>query len=116
MARFTIKVTDNSGKTIEEMKAAMAKGLTAAGFHLQGEAADELENPPRRVDTGRLKGSIEQQVDAETLTLTVGTNVEYGGWVHDGTFRMAPNRFLSNAFERNMDQVKEYLESAGKGG
>ena len=113
MAAITIRITDNSSLTLSEMRAAVQRGLTACGLHLEGEAAEELENPPRRVDTGRLKGSISSAVDGDTLY--VGTNVEYAGYVHNGTRRMAPNSFLKNAFVHNVDQIKDYLESELKG-
>lgn len=108
---FTI--TDNSGIFKAAKDEAVARALEAAGLHLEGEAADELENEPRRVDTGRLKGSITHAV--QDRTLYVGTNVEYCPYVHEGTSRMAPNRFLKNAFERNMEQVETYIEDELKG-
>lgn len=109
---FTI--TDNSGIFKAAKDEAVARALEAVGLHLEGEAADELENEPRRVDTGRLKGSITHAV--QDRTLYVGTNVEYGPYVHEGTSRMKPNRFLRNAFERNMEQVETYIKDELKGG
>lgn len=115
MASMTIKIKDNSAMTIQEMKVSAYMGLFAVGLHLEGEAREELLNDPKRWDTGRLAGSIESEVDGGDLKLFVGTNVEYAGYVHDGTHRMAPNRFLRNAFEHNEDQIKSYLEDALKG-
>lgn len=115
MGSITIKITDNSAMTIQEMKVSAYIGLFGLGLHLEGEAREELENDPRRVDTGRLKGSISSEVDQSTLTLYVGTNTEYAGYVHDGTHRMAPNRFLKNAFVHNEDQIGPYIENALKG-
>lgn len=40
----------------------------------------------------------------------IGTNVEYGIYVHEGTKRMTPNRFLKNAIMGNLPQLKEKLE------
>lgn len=98
---------DNSEAIKAAAKEAVERALTAVGLHLQGEAAEELENDPRRVDTGRLKGSISYHADSEEVV--VGTNVEYAIYVHEGTRRMAPNRFLKNAFDRNIEQVKAYI-------
>lgn len=39
----------------------------------------------------------------------IGTNVEYAPYVHEGTKRMAPNRFLANAINLNKDQLKDKL-------
>lgn len=100
-------ITDNSGVFKNAKDEAVRRAMEAVGIHLAGEAADELENSPRRVDTGRLKGSISHR--AEDRSVSVGTNVEYAVYVHFGTRKMEANTFLKNAFERNMDQVKEYI-------
>ena len=41
----------------------------------------------------------------------IGTNTDYGGYVHEGTVKMAPNRFLKNAVEKNRDQIKRIIEN-----
>ena len=129
MSTMKINLTDNSQETIQAKDQAIEKILTALGIHLEGEAKDELENNPRRVDTGRLKGSItfatakEHSAGQPPSTAAdyaikgtpekekvyIGTNVEYAPYVHEGTTRMAPNRFLKNAMVRNQDQIKEYV-------
>ena len=106
-------VSDNSGAVIEAKDAAVRRAMEAIGIHLEGEAADELENSPRRVDTGRLKGSMTHSSDDRSVT--VGTNVEYAIYVHEGTRKMAPNAFLKNAFQLNMDQIRQYLIDALRG-
>ncbi len=37
----------------------------------------------------------------------VGTNVNYGQWVHNGTKMMAPNRFISNAVNNNKETLRK---------
>lgn len=37
----------------------------------------------------------------------IGTNVEYAGYVHEGTDRMAPNRFLKKAVEQNVSEFEQ---------
>lgn len=106
-------VSDNSGAVIEAKDAAVRRAMEAVGIHLEGEAADALEMDPRRVDTGRLKGSMSHSSDDNSVT--VGTNVEYAIYVHEGTRKMAPNAFLKNAFEMNMDQVRQYIIDALRG-
>ena len=101
------KIEDNSDIILHAKEEAIFAALDDVGLHLQGEAADELENDPRRVDTGRLKGSITHQVDGHTLR--VGTAVEYAPYVHEGTWKMTANPFLKNAFDRNIDQVERYI-------
>lgn len=129
------------------MAAKVSAVLEAIGIHLEGEAKDELENSPRRVDTGLLRNSITYALSGEapsTMTykadkpdesgnipngsysgtapndppgeqaVYIGTNVEYGIYVHEGTVRMTPNRFLKNAVQRNADQIKQFIEKSMK--
>lgn len=103
-----VRIEDHTGEYKNAMAEAVHDALEAVGGHLQGEASDELENSPRRVDTARLKNSIAFNVDGDTVR--VGTNVEYAIYVHEGTRRMTPNRFLRNAVERNEDQIASIIE------
>lgn len=106
-------ITDNSGIVKAAKAEDVQRAMKSIGLHLEGEAADELENSPRRVDTGRLKGSI-RSVSGPNF-VSVGTDVEYAIYVHFGTRKMAANAFLKNAFERNMDQVRDYIIDELKG-
>lgn len=141
---MNVKITDNSREFIEGKDAAIRKFLEDAGLHLEGQAAKELQNDPHREDTGLLKNSITHALDGESTAkveyhadkgdgqgryvgttpeepkgsaaVYVGTNVEYAPYVHEGTRKMRPNRFLVNAFERNRDQIQKKLKEALKGG
>ena len=106
-----IDIVDNSGKVKAELEEKIPRILEALGIFVEGEAKDELENDPRRIDTGNLRNSITHAVDEKEPAVYIGTNVDYGIYVHEGTVRMAPNRFLKNAIERNEDQIKEYIEN-----
>lgn len=135
-----VQITDHSAEYLNDVEAALETALEAVGVHLEGEAKEELENSPRRIDTGLLRNSITYALDGEGAAQTtysadsggesgsysgsapkegknarsviVGTNVEYGIYVHEGTSRMSPNRFLKNALDRNQDQIKQYIEDA----
>lgn len=109
---FHIKA-DNSGQVLEAKDAAVRRAMEAIGIHLEGEAADALEMDPKRIDTRRLYNSISHSSDDNSVT--VGTNVEYAIYVHEGTRKMAPNAFLKNAFEMNMDQIRQYIIDALRG-
>ena len=113
---MTYSIVDNSDLVAQATTAAIARTLTIVGDFVAGEAADELENDPRRVDTGRLKNSITFQPNESEKAVYVGTNVEYAIYVHEGTSRMDPNRFLKNAVERNIDQIKTDVENELKNG
>jgi hypothetical protein len=128
----SVKITDNSAQVEKAFRDQVEKFLIETGIHLQAEASDELENSPRRVDTGRLRASIVFATETESgknespatpedstphetpekHTLYIGTNVEYAPYVHEGTMRMAPNRFLRNAVVKNQNQLKEKAREA----
>lgn len=98
---------------IDEIERRAGVAIEAAGLKAEGYAKLELENPPRRIDTGRLRNSITHTTEnkpGEHIAY-IGTNVEYGAYVHDGTVRMAPNRFLKNAIDRNKAEYKAIIES-----
>ena len=143
---MNVKFTDNTKEAIEAKNAAVKKALYAVGMHLEGEAKEELENTPRRIDTGLLRNSITFALSGEAPNIKtysgdnpsrsgqsaeipsgsysgkapndpineqavyIGSNVEYAVYVHEGTQRMDPNRFLKNAVEKNISQIKEYME------
>ena len=134
---MSVQVSDNSMQFKGAMNDKVLAVLEAIGLHLEGEAKDELENDPRRIDTGNLRNSITHAVDENEKAVFVGTNVEYGIYVHEGTgiyavngngrqdpwgymgkdgkwqitHGMKPNRFLKNAVQRNEDQIKKYVET-----
>lgn len=140
-----IRIDDHSSEYLKDVDKALDVALEAIGIHLEGEAKEELENSPRRIDTGLLRNSITYALDGEPAatstyhadnpnkngstsigsysgtapkeggkgrSVIIGTNVEYGIYVHQGTSRMSPNRFLKNAADRNKDQITEYIKKA----
>ena len=100
----------------------------------EGDAAIEIENDPRHVDTGHLRSTITHMVEGDDVY--IGTNVEYAKYVHEGTGKYAvdgggrqdpwfyqgsdgkwhlthgikPNRFLRNAIEKNTDKYKQIMD------
>lgn len=137
---------DNSAQFLAELSQRIDKALTAVGIHIEGEAKEELNNSPKRIDTGLLRNSITYALSGEAPAISsyhgdnsskyskvqsvpvgyyngtapsdpddqravyVGTNVEYATYVHEGTQKMAPNRFLKNAVTRNEEQIRKYIE------
>lgn len=107
-----IRINDHSAEYLKDVSNALDAALEAVGIHIEGEAKEELENTPRRIDTGNLRNSITHEVVDAEKAVYVGTNVEYGIYVHEGTSKMAPNRFLKNAVERNKDQITDYIKKS----
>lgn len=106
---FTLTSNVDFNGTLADLERAVLKAATIISQYAADDCANELENPPRRVDTGRLKNSIKGEVENND-TVVVGTNVEYALYVHEGTRRMAANRFLRNGITNNIDEYKEILE------
>lgn len=102
-----VEVQDHSAELLAGMESQIPAALTAVGGQAAFYCAEELENSPRRVDTGRLKNSINFIVQEREVH--IGTNVEYGIYVHEGTSRMSPNRFLTNGLELHADEYREII-------
>lgn len=107
-----IRIDDHSAEYLKDVSNALDAALEAVGIHVEGEAKEELENTPRRIDTGNLRNSITHEVVDAEKAVYIGTNVEYGIYVHEGTSKMAPNRFLKNAVDRNKEQITDYIKKS----
>lgn len=107
---MSISITDNTDEVLEALDRAISVGLEEIGSLVEGDAAIQLEKYPRRVDTGRLRNSITHEVHGKSVD--IGTNVEYAGYVHDGTSKMEPNRFLVNAAENDKQDMVAIMERA----
>ena len=64
-------------------------------------------------DSGSYSGTMPSEDTGAAVY--IGSNVAYAVWVHEGTDRMAPNRFLKNAIENNLQELadieKKYLSN-----
>ena len=74
--------TDNTEEVLQEMRAAVARGLERCGEKAEGYAVDLCP-----VDTGNLRSSITHTVNDDTVY--IGTNVEYGLYQEVGTGKYA---------------------------
>lgn len=103
---------DNSPAVRAAFEKAIPRALTACGIQGMANCQLELENHPRRIDTGRLRASINSRVSGKTAN--IGTNVEYGIYVHEGTRKMEANRFLRNGVEKHADDYYKIIEMVFK--
>ena len=140
MGEFYIRVgADNIDAVMEELQEKINDAMELCGQQAERNAKIALENNPRRIDTGLLRNSIthaaggaapaissyradktkEDQVNYgrysgtapnEPDTMFIGTNVEYAPYVHEGTIRMAANRFLRNALDKHTNEYKSLME------
>lgn len=143
---ISVKLTDNSGEYLKALEEVKERALEAVGIQAEGHAKVELSNSPKRIDTGLLRNSITHAVsgkpaaqshytadkpkdgktnsgsyggqapDDAQKAVYVGTNVEYATYVHDGTKKMKPNRFIKNAVTKYKDEYKAIVERELKNG
>lgn len=146
MAEYVVE--DHSKEVLAALQDAMEKAGETIGLLVEGGAKLELENEPRRVDTGLLRNSITHALDGEApaigsyhgdkvskyskvqaipfgnysgrtpkgsknkRTVYIGSNVEYSEYVHEGTRKTAPNRFLKNAAEKAKGDISDIIRQA----
>lgn len=65
-----ISFTDNSAQFLAELSQKIDKALTAVGIHIEGEAKEELNNSPKRIDTGLLRNSITYALSGEAPAIS----------------------------------------------
>lgn len=64
------------------------------------------------VDTGNLRNSIGSEVGL--LEAEIGPTAEYGGYVEEGTSRMAPQPYLRPAYDRRVPALQRALGQAAE--
>jgi HK97 gp10 family phage protein len=67
---------------------------------------------PPKTDTGRLVGSIRHE--HSFLSASVGSEVNYAGYLELGTSRMAARPYLQPSFDENENKIMEMVENALK--
>lgn len=104
---FTFR-TNRIPELKEKLKGLPRRELQAIGAYLAGEA--RLRCP---VDTGRLKGSIDYKVSILSFigngSLSIGSNVDYAIFVHEGTRYQAARRFITDAVNENTAYINNMI-------
>lgn len=91
----------------------MARKKWKKGQRVYGAFPSKPGEPPRK-QHGRLRASVTYEVDPDTLTARVGTNVEYGRHLELGTRRgLAPRPWLRRALLEMRGRVNELLSGLG---
>lgn len=81
-------------------KSGIYRHTLTLGVKITNAAKVRLSRSPKRIDTGRLRASIKVSTFtalAGVAAVSVGTNVEYAIYVHEGTRYMQANPFISDA-------------------
>lgn len=106
---------------------AMAKGAPAISSYKNNAVHGSTDStvrrgiagtPVKKTVTGTYSGELPSVVSDAGYTneaVYIGTNVEYAIYVHEGTQRMTPNRFLRDAMSEHVEEYKKILEQTLKG-
>lgn len=79
-----VEVTSHKIEVLDAMNPAVEKALEIIGM-----TAERYAKELAPVDTGRLRNSISHEVDTDSKTVFVGTNVEYAPYIEFGTGKFA---------------------------
>ena len=110
---MAVKVVNNAANVKNIFVANKKKALVAIGLAAVEVTTDYMQyrygKPIRQ--TGDLMRSITSAPEYPNEdSVTIGSNIEYAPWVHDGTFKMTGRPFLKDAILENKDIWQEVAE------
>lgn len=103
-----VKVVSHKDEVLSEFKRMKAVALEAVADQAEGNVSLMVQRMGA-IDTGNLWGSIDHTTDEDSAY--VGTDVEYGYWVHVGTSKMEPRPFLEKGITEFVDEYREIVEN-----
>ena len=111
---------DNSQAVKARLEKNIAKALTMMAYKWQEIVTMEINTHPKFgpnaggamgiVETNRLRGSMEFEVDTANKQVIVGTDVEYAPFVFMGTWKMPARPALQNSGTNYADDYKAIAE------
>jgi HK97 gp10 family phage protein len=127
-ATFDFKLKSNRKEVLRGSEEAVERGLAAIGMRAVTYTHRPKERGGTPVDTGRLRNSIAWATasqggggtdapsggGADDRTVIIGTNVEYGEIVEEGTSKRKPAHMLRNALTDGSDEYARIMEAALK--
>lgn len=127
-ATFDFKLKSNRKEVLRGSEEAVERGLAAIGMRAVTYTYRPKERGGTPVDTGRLRNSIAWATasqggggtdappggGADDRTVIIGTNVEYGEVVEEGTSKRKPAHTLRNALTDGSDEYARIMEAALK--
>ena len=125
---FKFKLKSNRKEVLRGSEEAVERGLAAIGMRAVTYTHRPKERGGTPVDTGRLRNSIAWATasqggggtdapsggGADDRTVIIGTNVEYGEIVEEGTSKRKPAHMLRNALTDGSDEYARIMEAALK--
>lgn len=100
--------------------APLSAAIRKTAFDIEADA--KVLSPVASIETsgyvgGNLRNSISTTITGDgrtgSITAEIGPTAEYGGYVEDGTSRMAPQPYLRPAAERHIPRLETVLEKLG---
>ena len=127
-ATFDFKLKSNRKEVLRGSEEAVERGLAAIGMRAVTYTHRPKERGGTPVDTGRLRNSIAWATasqggggtdapsggGADDHAVIIGTNVEYGKFVEEGTSKRKPAHMLRNALTDGADEYARIMEAALK--
>ena len=127
-ATFDFELKSNRKEVLRGSEEAVERGLAAIGMRAVTYTHRPKERGGTPVDTGRLRNSIAWATasqggggtdaplggGADDRTVIIGTNVEYGEIVEEGTSKRKPAHMLRNALADGADEYVRIMEAALK--
>ena len=125
---FNFELKSNRKEVLRGSEEAVERGLAAIGMRAVTYTHRPKERGGTPVDTGRLRNSIAWATasqggggtdaplggGADDRTVIIGTNVEYGEIVEEGTSKRKPAHMLRNALADGSDEYARIMEAALK--
>ena len=125
---FNFELKSNRKEVLRSSEEAVERGLAAIGMRAVTYTHRPKERGGTPVDTGRLRNSIAWATasqggggtdaplggGADDRTVIIGTNVEYGEIVEEGTSKRKPAHMLRNALADGSDEYARIMEAALK--
>ena len=127
-ATFDFKLKSNRKEVLRGSEEAVERGLAAIGMRAVTYTHRPKERGGTPVDTGRLRNSIAWATasqggggtdapsggGADDRTVIIGTNVEYGEAVEEGTSKRKPAHMLRNALTDGSGEYARIMEASLK--
>lgn len=103
---MTIDYTDNVDEILAALDSAAVVALEQCG-QLAGDYAKKL----CPFITGNLKNSITHAVDTDEDCVYIGTDVRYGKYVENGTYKKKARPYLKPAVADHIDTYRSIIEN-----
>ena len=125
---FKFELKSNRKEVLRYSEEAVERGLATIGMRAVTYTHRPKERGGTPVDTGRLRNSIAWATasqggggtdapsggGADDHAVIIGTNVEYGKFVEEGTSKRKPAHMLRNALTDGSDEYARIMEAALK--